>query len=448
MTTSHTRAGRRGFVAAAVACLTAASSIVAGAATTAGATGRSADRAGRPTAASTMLVDDYPYRGAARGSVVDTWRFYNGYCTSFVAWRINDLAGRSDWADHKTDSSTAYWKFTNFMPKPGGGYVQFGNAETWDDAARALGWTVDTNPSVGAIAQYNGYEGDASNSSLGHVAVVTKVYSDGYVDVEEYNWSSAGKYDRRFHVAVPRYIHVPGVPVQPTQPPPNQIKPDVAVSPFGSAKDYVNWQYFDFAAATPTADELTWWRAYLNGGSNPGGLQAFLLDQDTAVADTTAPIVRLYMAYFKRAPDYDGYNLWVGQLRQGNTVPNISETFARSPEFQQTYGSLTNPAFVDLLYRNVFNRTADANGRAFWIDNLNNGWTRGRVMAAFSESPEFKNQTSIASDVARLYLHMFRRSPDAGGWAGWQNQMRAGVSLESVANSFRLSPEYRNRFGA
>jgi surface antigen len=86
-------------------------------------------------------------------------------CTSFVAWRIRE---------HGID-------FTNGMK---GGW--FGNALTWADNARKLGYRVDHSPSVGAIAHYD------ANAFLagpaGHVAYVAQVNVDGSIVIEEYNW--------------------------------------------------------------------------------------------------------------------------------------------------------------------------------------------------------------------------------------------------------------------
>ncbi|WP_344447560.1 CHAP domain-containing protein, partial [Kitasatospora nipponensis] len=65
----------------------------------------------------------------------------------------------------------------------------------WDDAARRVGVTVNTTPTVGAIAV-----NDTHN--VGHVAYVNAVYSDGSFDVEEYNWNTSLGYGTRSHLRV------------------------------------------------------------------------------------------------------------------------------------------------------------------------------------------------------------------------------------------------------
>ncbi|WP_157543763.1 MULTISPECIES: CHAP domain-containing protein [unclassified Kitasatospora] len=97
-------------------------------------------------------------------------------CTAFAAFRIADRLG-----------------VPNFSNSYGG--TTWGNAGTWDDAARRVGVTVNTTPTVGAIAV-----NDTHN--VGHVAYVNAVYSDGSFDVEEYNWNNPLAYGTRSHLRV------------------------------------------------------------------------------------------------------------------------------------------------------------------------------------------------------------------------------------------------------
>lgn len=62
----------------------------------------------------------------------------------------------------------------------------WGNAATWAMYARAAGYQVDRSPSVGAIAQWNAYQGGAGYA--GHVAVVESVNSDGSITISEMNY--------------------------------------------------------------------------------------------------------------------------------------------------------------------------------------------------------------------------------------------------------------------
>lgn len=62
------------------------------------------------------------------------------------------------------------WYAASRVPVPN----NWGNANTWDDRARASGWNVSSRPVAGAVAQRDGGYG-----GLGHVGIVEEVSSDG-----------------------------------------------------------------------------------------------------------------------------------------------------------------------------------------------------------------------------------------------------------------------------
>lgn len=93
----------------------------------------------------------------------DPWGMYKRQCVSYTAWKV--------------------WKSGRHMPYWGG----HGNANQWDDNARAAGIPVDGNPRVGDVA--------VSNSGYyGHVMYVEAVYGDGTIYVSQYNANWRGTY--------------------------------------------------------------------------------------------------------------------------------------------------------------------------------------------------------------------------------------------------------------
>lgn len=108
------------------------------------------------------------YDGHPRG-------FAQNNCTAFAAWRVASRLGIPNFSNS--------WKTT------------WGNAGTWDDAARRVGIRVDKTPTVGSIAVNDVHK-------VGHVAYVNKVYPDGSFDVEEYNWNIPLHYGTRSHLHV------------------------------------------------------------------------------------------------------------------------------------------------------------------------------------------------------------------------------------------------------
>ena len=112
------------------------------------------------------------------------------------------------------------------------------------------------------------------------------------------------------------------------------------------------------------------------------------------VNETAASVARLYDATFNRLPDGNGLLYWKDQIDHGTSLSTVAAAFASSSEFQNTYGNLSNQAFVDLIYHNVLHRAGDPGGVAFWTNALASGQTnRGDVLLGFSESTEHQVNT-------------------------------------------------------
>jgi Domain of unknown function (DUF4214)/Matrixin len=125
-------------------------------------------------------------------------------------------------------------------------------------------------------------------------------------------------------------------------------------------------------------------------------------------------VYRLYRAFFLREPDGDGIVYWINQARYGRyPIGSIAEEFARSPEFRQRYGTLTEGAFVDLVYRNVLGRAAEADGRAYWLGQLRSGMPRGHLMLYFSDSVEFGRKVGAGPFGREDHRGPARPAPDA-----------------------------------
>lgn len=120
------------------------------------------------------IGDDYPYRDA----IIDGGSGYGGLyreCTDFVAWRLN----------------------RNGAP----GWYAWGNADTWDDYARAHGVLVDHTPALGAVAQWD----------VNHVATVSGFNaSHSMIFIEEYNYGLTHTYGSRWIAASTpsNFLHV------------------------------------------------------------------------------------------------------------------------------------------------------------------------------------------------------------------------------------------------
>ena len=148
--------------------------------------------------------------------------------------------------------------------------------------------------------------------------------------------------------------------------------------------------------------------------------------------DTVGPLARLYFAFFGRYPDQDGLDWYVDHRTGGRSLGSIADEFAGSPEFQMRYGELGNAAFIDRVFENVFGVAPDAAQRAYWIDQLASGVTRGQVMLAFSEGADFRRLTANEVFVATAYAETLQRTPDPAGFARWVAFLDAGNSRDAV----------------
>lgn len=132
------------------------------------------------------------------------------------------------------------------------------------------------------------------------------------------------------------------------------------------------------------------------GGTNVlSGVERLVFEDVTLAFDVDAApgkAYRLYEALLGRAPDRDGISFWVEALdKNPGGLQSVVNGFLSSPEFTARAGNtaqLDSGAYVDMLYQQIFNRPADAQGRAFWRDALENGLSRADLVLGFSESVE------------------------------------------------------------
>lgn len=124
-------------------------------------------------------------------------------------------------------------------------------------------------------------------------------------------------------------------------------------------------------------------------------------------------VARLYTAGLGREPEQGGFDFWITEYTLGNwTFPRMAQFFVESPEFQESYGTLTQDQFIRQLYRNVLGREGEAGGITFWNEQMTAGMTRATVLMRFAESPE--NITN--SGTAEPALGPFNEGRGDGAW--------------------------------
>lgn len=216
---------------------------------------------------------------------------------------------------------------------------------------------------------------------------------------------------------------------------------------FSSPLLFTAQQYRDFMGREGDADGLNFWSTEVATGARTRGAVVESFFNSGEYQGLSAPVARLYFAFFQRIPDYGGLSYWIGRFRGGDSLDAIANYFAASPEFAQAYGALDNTQFVTRVYLNVLGRAPDAGGLAYWTGELASGArTRGQVMTGFSESPEYRAVIANEVAVTMIYMGMLRRGPDPSGFSYWVDYVDRGNSGLDLINGFLSSTEYRARF--
>ena len=117
---------------------------------------------------------------------------------------------------------------------------------------------------------------------------------------------------------------------------------------------------------------LAWpWKSYGSEADSVREFQEETVFENQGVYDF---LNRLYVIILGRNPDAEGmrawYEQWKAQLIQGSaTGAQIVQGFIFSEECVNK--NLSDEAYVDLLYRALFDHQADDEGKASWLDLLN-----------------------------------------------------------------------------
>jgi uncharacterized protein (DUF1800 family) len=217
---------------------------------------------------------------------------------------------------------------------------------------------------------------------------------------------------------------------------------------FGNARLFVRQQYRDVFQREGDDSGVSYWTGAIAAGSTTR--QQLIADfvRSPEFRESIAPVARLYLAYFNRAPDFAGLVYWMQRYQAGTALDEVSEAFAQSAEFARQYGPKTNAEFVQLVYRNILGRQPDAAGYTYWLGELDAGRaTRGRVMAGFSQAAEYVRSSAPSVVVSVLYTAMMQRTPDPVGYSYWVNRIASGAADErALIEAFYASVEYRDRF--
>jgi hypothetical protein len=153
-------------------------------------------------------------------------------------------------------------------------------------------------------------------------------------------------------------------------------------------------KFSDYKIATNSLGQITTTDKVLgrDGQDSFVNVERFKFDDGVIAIDingNAGQAYRLYKAALDRVPDAGGLGYWISALDRGVSLQDVAGGFVNSTEFRNNfYGDGSNATFVTALYHNVLDRTPDAGGYAFWNQALSNGTSREAVLVGFSESLE------------------------------------------------------------
>ncbi|MBM3684912.1 MAG: DUF4214 domain-containing protein [Actinobacteria bacterium] len=125
----------------------------------------------------------------------------------------------------------------------------------------------------------------------------------------------------------------------------------------------------------------------------------------------------LYQDALGRSADDDGRAYWVGQLRSGLRVETAAIYFYGSEEYYERSGGPT--PYVTSLYQQLLGRAPDPSGLQFWSGLLSSGSSDpAGIVSGFYASIE-----SRLNRVRDLYQRILLRNPDADGHTYWAGQL-------------------------
>ena len=151
----------------------------------------------------------------------------------------------------------------------------------------------------------------------------------------------------------------------------------------------------------------------------------------------SATVDRLYVAYFLRLPDADGHRYWLDVLDGGTTIGEIGDSFAAGEEYQTRYDGLEFGDFLDQLYLDVLDRDPDEEGKAYWLDALENeaSVTIGTIVTFFTEGEELRNLTRTRSEIVGLTVLLEDRMPtdeEIDAWAALRSTTELVAAIEAT----------------
>jgi hypothetical protein len=203
---------------------------------------------------------------------------------------------------------------------------------------------------------------------------------------------------------------------------------------------YVQQLYRNVLGREADPAGLADWVGQLDSGASRGTILVGFSESDEFKARTAdaVEVLRLFFLLDQRMPTEAELRDWTGFLRGWGQTDTLLA--------QGHPDGIPDAEVVQAAFRGFLRRDADAGALGTFGGAMGAGTlTHGGLVETVLNSAEF---TQFVAPVSRLYLAALRRVPDAPGLDNWVNYVRAGNSLQVMAEAFAVSTEFQNRYSA
>ncbi len=200
--------------------------------------------------------------------------------------------------------------------------------------------------------------------------------------------------------------------------------------------------YFNLLGRYPSANEILFQEAQLNAGVLPADLIVSFMNSDEFNANARF-VAGLYRGILGRDAEYGGWLYQRGALLSGQvTQTSLVNNFLNSQEFQLKYGTLTNEAFVNLMYSQVLGRFPTLAELQFQSAALQSGnITRLAMATAFLNTPEFRIGTANRTTAFLLYAGILGRGTSTEE-INFRTTQLTITPLRNIVFDFTQTPEF------
>lgn len=228
-------------------------------------------------------------------------------------------------------------------------------------------------------------------------------------------------------------------------------------SNYGIARsEFVQRLYADLLGRAPSGAELATRMAAIADGSTPRPKLVVELIASVESKETVAALVRLYVGLLGRLPTIAEYQAGASFL---STAPcnqscrlqrrrQIVDQMFTTPAFQARFGG-ANPSttvYVNALFAQILGRAPSADELNLWVSTIDmNLVTRREAARMFVEGAPNVAATENDTTVVLLYAGLLGRMPTPAERAEWTGHLANGLSRRGAAQTFLISPEYRQR---